>query len=422
MAKVRRDKKNRILNTGEYQRSDGMYEYKYTDAEGGKHSIYSWMLTQADKPPKGKHSEKCLRLMIREIERDKMEGIKTAKAKKDTLNDYFEKYMEGKTKLKQSTRTNYFYMYNKYVRDELGGRKIATIKFSEMQKFYDSLILEKGFKPRSMEIIQTILNPVFRLAVRDGVIRVSPTMELMKEVKNNHDWTKPKRHALTEEHQTAFVNFVANSKTYKRWLPMITFCLGTGCRIGEVCGLRWEDCDFANGIININHNLIYRPQDNGKCEYHITTTKTDAGNRIIPMLSDVRRVLLEEKKRQMREGFNMDVIDGYSGFVFTNRFGNVCNPHCVTRAIKRMYTEYNEQETELAKKENREPVLIPHFTAHQLRHTFCTRFCENETNLKVIQEIMGHASIETTMDVYNEASEKQKIKSFASLEGKIKIS
>ena len=76
----------------------------------------------------------------------------------------------------------------------------------------------------------------------------------------------------------------------------------------------------------------------------------------------------------------------------------------------------------LTKKEQREPELLPHFSVHNLRHTFCTRFCENETNLKIIQEIMGHADISTTMNIYNEATKEKKIESFANLEGKIKIS
>ena len=67
-----------------------------------------------------------------------------------------------------------------------------------------------------------------------------------------------------------------------------------------------------------------------------------------------------------------------------------------------------KEEIQLAKEENREPVLLPHFTAHHLRHTFCTRFCENETNLKVIQEIMGHSDISTTMDIYAEATDEKK--------------
>ena len=76
---------------------------------------------------------------------------------------------------------------------------------------------------------------------------------------------------------------------------------------------------------------------------------------------------------------------------------------------------------ELANQEQREPQLLPHFSAHTLRHTFCARFCEHETNLKVIQEIMGHASITTTMDVYNHVTLEQKIASFKRLGETYKI-
>lgn len=78
------------------------------------------------------------------------------------------------------------------------------------------------------------------------------------------------------------------------------------------------------------------------------------------------------------------VVDGYTNFVFTTAEGNVYLPNAINRAIKNIYEAYNAEETENAKKEGREPLLLPHFSAHHLRHTFCTRFCENETNLKVI--------------------------------------
>ena len=56
------------------------------------------------------------------------------------------------------------------------------------------------------------------------------------------------------------------------------------------------------------------------------------------------------------------------------------------------------------KKEKREPVMIPRFSCHIFRHTFASRFCENETNIKVIQEVMGHADVSTTMNIYAEAN------------------
>lgn len=422
MSEKRKDSKGRILRNGEHQRSDGKYEYKYVDAKGVRRSVYSLKLVETDKAPEGKKNGPSLRELEKQARRDTEDGINAYTAYRTTLNSFFDDYIETKYELKQSTRTNYKYMYKKYVWDEIGLRNIAAIKYSDIKKFYIHLINDIGFKPNSMEIIHTILHPIFTTAVRDGLIRTNPTDGVMAEIKKGHDWEKPKRHALTESQQAAFISYISNSRVYRHWLPLFTVLLGTGCRVGEIIGLRWEDCDFSENIISINHNLIYRQQDSGKCEFHITTPKSKAGIRVVPMLSEVKKALLDERVRQMQTGFNQAVIDGYTGFIFKNRHGDCMNAHSINRAIGRISRDYNEQETALAKKERRTPELLPHFSVHNLRHTFCTRFCENETNLKIIQEIMGHADISTTMNIYNEATKEKKMESFASLEGKIKIS
>lgn len=154
----------------------------------------------------------------------------------------------------------------------------------------------------------------------------------------------------------------------------------------------------------------------------IVTPKTSAGVRIVPMLSEVKAALQAEWETQKIVGFNESIVDGYTGFIFQNRYGDPLSPHSVNRAIDRICAAYIEDETVLADQEGRDPVLIRHFSAHNLRHTFCTRFCENERNIKVIQEIMGHADIETTMNIYAEATKEKKKESFSNLEGKIKIS
>lgn len=418
----RRDTKNRLLGKGEYQKSDGRYMYRYVDSKGNSRFVYSWTLTQTDRPPKGKHSEKCLRELEKEIAKDLQDEIDSFKAKKMTLNAFYEDYIEQKQELKTSTRTNYKYMYKKYVWDSIGRRKLPEIKYSDIKKFYNHLIREIGFKPNSMETIHTILHPIFATAVRDGYIRVNPTDGVMAEIKKSNDWEKPKRHALSVSEQEAFVEFTKSHSVYSHWLPLFTVLLGTGCRVGEIVGLTWDDCDFKNGIININHSLIYRPDEyTGKSGFYISTPKTKAGEREIPMFEAVRKALLNERMRQMREGFNQTVIDGYSGFIFSNRFNGVLSPHNINRAIERITRDYNVEESELAARQNREPLLLPHFSVHNLRHTFCTRMCENESNIKVIQEIMGHSDISTTMDVYNEATRDKKKESFAGLEGKMKI-
>lgn len=421
MSEKRRDSKGRVLKDGESQRQDGKYEYKYFDAKGVRRSAYSWRLVETDKLPSGKRQCLPLREIEKKLNKDIDDGIDTHTARKTTLNDFYDAYIETKYELKQSTRTNYKYMYTKYVREDIGRRKISGIKYSDVKKFYIKLISELGFKPNSIEIIQTIIHPVFTTAVRDGIIRTNPTDGVIAEIKKSHDWEKPKRHPLTVAQQNRFVDFVSHSKTYKHWMTLLTVLLGTGLRIGEALGLRWDDCDFQSGIIHVSHNLVYRVQDSGHCEYHITTPKTKAGERIVPMFEDVKNTLLREYRRQQEDGFNDFEVDGYTNFIFRNRFNEPLNPFVVNRAIERMIRDANMIEEEVAKAEHREPVLLPHFSCHHLRHTFCTRLCENEPNIKVIQEIMGHKNIETTMDVYNEATKEKKLESFANLEGKFRL-
>ena len=257
MAGKKYDNKGRLLRQGERQREDGRYEYRYIDVVGKTRSIYSWRLVDTDKTPSGKSSPVSLREMEKSARRDVEDGIKSYTAARTTLNDFFESYMTAKTGLKPSTRENYKYMYKKYVHDELGVRKIGSIKNSDIKRFYNHLIRDLGFKPNSMEIIHTILHPVFEQAVSDDYIRKNPTDNVMRDIKDSNDWQKTKRHALAEAQQTAFISFIATSKVYKHWLPLFTVLLGTGGRIGEIIGLRWQDCDFDKGIININHNLIY---------------------------------------------------------------------------------------------------------------------------------------------------------------------
>ena len=132
---------------------------------------------------------------------------------------------------------------------------------------------------------------------------------------------------------------------------------------------------------------------------------------MIPLLKEVEEAILEEQENQKRTGiYNIDVIDGMSGFIFANRYGKLLLPSSVNRAIARISDAHNAEETVKAAREKREPVLIPHFSAHHIRHTFATRLCEHESNLKVIKSIMGHADVATTMNIYAEATRDRKVK------------
>ena len=422
MAGIKRtDKKGRILKDNEFQRPDGRYMYRYYGNEKNKKYVYSWKLVPTDATPSGKRDDLSLREKIANIERDRYEGIDISIKNKLTLNNLFEMYTAENNELKINTRSHYFYMYNKYVRNSIGVKKIAAIKYSDVFNYYNNLIINNNLTINSIASINTILHQLFKLAVRNDILLKNPTDGIMSEIKKKNRRKASKCHALTEAQQSAFLNYISNSETYKHWLPLFTVFLGTGCRVGELIGLRWDDCDFKKNIISINHNLVYIMDEDGKSNFHITSPKTENGTRTIPMLTIVKEALLNEKASQQERGHASPIIEGYTNFVFTNRFGQVFVPIALNQAITRIYTDYNKEETSHAELENREPLLLPHFSVHTLRHTFCTRFCENETNIKVIQAIMGHSSITTTMNIYAEATEKKKKEVFENLDNKIKI-
>ena len=404
MAKTRKDLRGRALRKGEMQRSsDKRYSYCYTDLLGRRKYIYANDLV-------------TLREKEAELTKNQLDGLDIYVAGKATVNFVFDRYMKLKANLRQTTRSNYLYMYDRFVRNTFGNKKIADIRFSDVLQFYNCLMQQQEMQINTLESIHTLLRPTFQLAVRDGIIRNNPTDGVLAEVKKNSDHHSGIRHALTVAQQRAFMEHVANNPVYFHWWPLFTILLGTGCRIGEALGLRWEDIDCENRVIHINHSLVYYPVGESRTSVqHISKPKTKAGERTIPMLDSVQDAFEMLREEQLENGWNNVEIDGMHGFIFCNRFGNVPNPQSVNRAIKRIVSDYNATEEISAKREHRKAVLLPDFSAHHLRHTFCTRLCEQETNLKVIQSVMGHKDIKTTMDIYAEATEEKKQESFERL-------
>lgn len=405
MAKARKDNRGRALQKGESQRKEDMrYIYAYTDPFGKRRYIYA-------------NDLKTLREKEKRLKRNQLDGLNSYAEGNVDLNFVFDRYISTKTELRRTTYGNYMYLYNRYVREEFGKRKIGGIRYSDVLYFYFHLAQDKNLRVNTLQTIHSILHPTFQIAVRDEILRNNPSDGVMAEVKKKLGKNYGVRHALTLEQQRAFMNYTYNRPEFQRWGPLFTVLLGTGCRIGEVIGLRWKDLDFEQRIIDINHSVAYYSRGSlfDKCEYIVSLPKTEAGVRMIPMMDAVYHAFQQEYEWQKEFGFCSAVIDGMTDFVFTNRLGNIHNPQYVNRTIQRIVESYNSEEILNAEKEKRQPVLIPHFSCHHFRHTFCTRFCENETNVKVIQSVMGHANIETTMNVYAEVTEIKKKESIEKL-------
>ena len=121
MAKSRKDSRGYVLRTGESQRKDGRYSYSYTDLDKNRRTVYAKTLVE-------------LRAKERKIIRDKEDGLNPQLADRMTLNELYDRFIEQKYDLKPSTKVNYLYMYNYFVRPTFGKRLIGKIKYSDVKK------------------------------------------------------------------------------------------------------------------------------------------------------------------------------------------------------------------------------------------------------------------------------------------------
>ena len=164
MGKSARYDSSRVkLRTGEYQKSDGRYEFRYT-VFGKKYSVYAKSLDE---------------LRDKEVE---IYSVKTANqtrfdSRTTTLNDVFELWKELKRGLRPNTYQNYCYMYQQYVQESLGRQYVASIKKSDVKRFFNHLADERRLKEGTIEAVQTILHQCFKLPwMMSGLKRILLTM------------------------------------------------------------------------------------------------------------------------------------------------------------------------------------------------------------------------------------------------------
>ena len=170
-----------------------------------------------------------------------------------------------------------------------------------------------------------------------------------------------------------------------------------------------------SGTVTINHTLVYyNHRDERGCYFSINTPKTKAGERVIPMTEGVRNAFLLEKKYQEETGVSCRCsIDGYDDFIFVNRFGDVHHQASLNRVLHRAMRECN---LKVLEKGEKDPVLLPPFSCHVLRHTFATRLAESGANPRTLMELLGHADISTSMTIYVTLSEDFKKKELEAFE------
>lgn len=420
MPDKRKDSKGRSLRNGETQLPDGRYKFQYTDRDGQRRAVYSWKLVETDRPKGAQRGQESLREKEKRIQRDLDDCIKTQSAERITVNDMFEKFLQIRMDLRGTTRKCYRDLYNAHVREAIGSRAVGKVKQSDIQKMYQIAVAEHGVNPSTVQKVHSVVYQLFEIATNDNIIRTNPAANAFKHFAKSNEITSKQRDALTLNQQERLIDFVYSSHMYNRLGNLFTVLLGTGLRIGEALALTWDDIDFDTGVITVYKTMAYKSGEDGRYDYRISPPKTTAGNREIPMLDDVKSALLREKSRpKPKKDFT---VGGYTGFVFLNNAGQVYTNSFLYDSIQGIVESYNREEFARASKEDCQPEYMPKISAHIFRHTFCTRLCEQGVNLKVLQDIMGHRNIRTTMEVYARATRDKKLEAMKEMNGKFKIS
>lgn len=376
----RKDKKGRVLNDGEIQRSDGKYAFQYTDANGERKTVYSWRLIESDRTPSGKKHDIPLREKEKEIKERLISGI-SSDGGKLTVYNLVEKYVSQKSGAKYKTALSYKYVLYVLENDDFGNRRIDKIKISDAKSWFIRL-QEEGKKYGTIYDIRGVVKPAFEMAVLDDLIRKNPfQFSISSILKNDTEDKIP----LTEKQESDFLSFLKNDKRMNKYFDAVYVLLNTGLRISEFSGLTVFDIDFDNKKIWVKNQLIRKESG----EYIIQSTKTSSGVREIPMSDGVCECFLRIIENRPR--LNPEpMIGGKTGFLFFNRNGNPAYCHNWDSRFHDMVIKYNKTHE----------IQIPNVTPHICRHTFCSKMARMGMNPKTLQYIMGHSNIKVTLDVY----------------------
>lgn len=376
----RKDRKGRVLHTGESQLATGRYIYKYKDTNGDIKYIYSWRLTSADKTPAGKKEDIPLREKIKDIQKNLYNGI-VSSGKDITVLSLVEKYIAQKKGVKHNTEANYQFVINIIKGEEFGRRYTRQIKISDAREWLIKLQKDgRGYS--TIHSVRGVVRPAFQMAVDDGLIVKNPFEFQLATVVVNDSVT---REAVTRKQERAFLEFVKNDRHFSKYYEGIYILFNTGLRISEFTGLTISDIDFKDMKINVDHQL----QRKRNMEYIIETTKTKNGTRFVPMTGAVAecfKKIISNRKKVRHE----PVIDGKTGFLYLDKNGMPM----VSLHWEKYFQHICEKYNKIYKEE------LPKITPHVCRHTFCSNMAKSGMNPKVLQEIMGHSDISVTLDTY----------------------
>ena len=308
-----------------------------------------------------------------------------------TCNAWFATWIEmKKTSVRPGTIEVYTSYYNNTVKDIIGDMQLSDVKPIQCQMIL-SKMAERGYHQGTIKHTRIVLYGMFEAARENDIIISNPMKRSLKI-----EIGKPAkvREALSLEDQKKLFKALIGHKYENQYC----FAMQTGLRVGELVGLKFEDADLKNRTLRIRRTMKY---DHTSKEWRSGPPKSAAGNRTIP-LTDLAIDILKKQKEQNSK---LKVVPlEFREYVFIDESGLI------------KYGSYDSALGWVCKKIGIKPI-----TMHNLRHTFATRCVQSGMAPKTLQTILGHSTINVTMDLYVHTTEEEKFREIDKVSEMLKV-
>jgi integrase len=310
---------------------------------------------------------------------------------------------EKKPHIATTTYDNYKNRIKTYIIPEIG-----YIPLQELEPFHISRFMgylrkngsvrnDGGLSENTLKKIYVVLNSAMEKAVQWRLIKYNP----VQAIESPQPKKKEAKSMSFEE-----VQKLLDSVNDKFMHTFFSFAVLTGMRKSEMLGLEWSEVDLENETVEVKKRLVVNQNSDQGIE-HEEATKREASRRIIAISSKLAKLLKSYKAYQAE--LRLQLAEEYNDqkeFVFCKPDGNHYYPPTITRKAKKAILIAG---------------LSSEYSLHTLRHTFATLQLKNGTDAKVIQEMLGHGNISTTMDIYSHVDIDMQKEAAKKLENEIVI-
>lgn len=283
--------------------------------------------------------------------------------------------------MKPSTKERYNTLYVKYLKNSsLGMIKLNKINALEVQNFYTELS-SNNVSDNLIRNIHKLVRPCLTYAYANGfTIRDFGATGLIK-LPQKKCKSISEQDVFTLAEQKKFINSIDNDENKALYIT----ALSTGLRLGELLALYWSDIDFENATLSVNRTIKrVKDIDTNKSSLIISTPKTQNSIRNISLPDKLIPILKNHKKSQQEMILKLGNKYINKEIVFATPLGTFQDDSNVRKHYKNIFKKNS----------------IRFIKFHGLRHTFATRLFEAKVPVKVVSELLGHSSIDTTLNIY----------------------